>query len=142
MHWVDTIYKKLDDKYKTELEEYNTSTEEIIKDLFYIVREYIQSDLMPDVLINHFGRFRPKLVRLWYVMHGLLDKINADKYKDERRKIKINELNRIIASYNHKVLNKHQWKTKHYYFKTVELLEEDDKLVIKLCQNNVNWLNN
>lgn len=142
MYWVDKIYKELDEKYKERLEEYNTSTEEIIKDIFYIAREYIQSDLMPDVLINHLGRFRPKIVRIWHVMHNLVDKINKGKIKDEKLKIKIAELQRLIHSYNFKVLNKHQWKTKHYYFKTVELLEEDNKLVIKLCQDNVNWLNN
>ena len=136
MHWLDKIYKDLDEKYKDELEHYELSTEELVKTLFFRAREHIQSDLMPEVLINFFGRFSAKITRLYKNILGLTKKLNDGKITDERRKIKLNELNKLIDTHNYKILNKHQWRYKHYNFKTVQLLESEGKLEIVTCKQD------
>jgi len=136
MHWLEKIYKDLDTKHKDSLEKFDITTEELVKTLFFKVREHIQSDKMPDVLLNYFGSFKAKIDRIYHNAVTLKNKLNTGSIDGEKRKIKIEELKIMIEAYNYKVENKHQWKTKRYNYKTVQLLELEDKLEIIECKQD------
>ena len=123
--WVKKIYSDLDEMFKSELKKYNITTEEIVKLVFYKLREHLTSKEYPDILLHHLGTFSVRIPKMWKEMHTLREFLNDGVFKDEMYKIKLEKLKTIISAYNKKLINKHQWRVKHYNYNYIELLEEE-----------------
>jgi hypothetical protein len=78
MHWQDKIIHDLNAKY-TDLEQYNTDAEQVIRAMFLSIREHIAN--RQQLRIEGLGRFISKPGRLWYDAHALSKKI-VEKQQD------------------------------------------------------------
>lgn len=109
MHWLEKIYSDLNKEFKNDLENFDMTAEEIIKDVFLRARNRLVKG--EDLLIHFLGTFKIRPDRLYYEAHELWDKILEEKSKEspntEKIKIKEEKLKVFVDLYNSKKDKKH-----------------------------------
>lgn len=109
MHWPTKIYQDLDKEFKSDLEKFGVTSEEVIKDMFLHARNRLSKG--EDLLIHYLGTFKIKPDRLYYEAHELYEKMKKEEGKEnpntEKLKKMMQRLIMLVDLYNDKKDKKH-----------------------------------